>query len=82
MSGNLSAQQREEIKGRIMEQVESLLKKIDESGVVRNAEQMRTTELEIAAVTDGIAGEIIKTVVGCSLQDERGSPSRPQHDRL
>jgi hypothetical protein len=71
MSGNVSTQDREELKRRMIERVESLLKKIDDAGVVHNAEQMRKTELEIAAVTDGIAGEIIKTVVERSLQDEQ-----------
>lgn len=70
MSGKLSPQQREELKRRMMERVEDLLNKIDDAGVVRNAEQMRETELAIAAVTDGMAGEIIKTVMEQSLRDE------------
>ncbi len=70
MSGNMSEQEREELKLRMMEQIEGLLNKIADTGVVRNAEQLRKAELEIAAITDGMAGDVIKTVIKHSLQDQ------------
>jgi hypothetical protein len=70
MSADWSAQDREDLKHRMIERVESLLKTLDDAGVVRNAEQLRKSELEIAAATDGMAGEIIKAVVQHSLQDQ------------
>lgn len=70
MSGNLSAQDREELKRRMILRVDNLLDKIEDAGVVRNADQLRKIELEIVSVTDGIAGEVIKTVIENSLEDQ------------
>jgi hypothetical protein len=70
MSGNISEQEREELKLRMIAQIDGLFKEIDDAGVVRNAEQLRKTELKIAAITDGMAGEVIKAVLKHSLQDQ------------
>lgn len=70
MNAKLSGNARENLKHRIMEQVESLLNKLAHAKVVRNAAEMRKAELAIVAVTDTLAGELIKAVMERSLQDQ------------
>jgi hypothetical protein len=77
----------EEAKRAIVKKVESLLAMLEtEKGIVRNAEQFRTRELEIVAETDAIAGLLVSAMISQSLSDEavltsskelvKGSPDR------
>ena len=70
MSGMLSQQQRDDLKRRMDQRIEELLKSLDEGETVRNAKQLREVEQKIASITDGMAGEAIKAVVENSLKDK------------
>lgn len=67
---NLSAEKKESLKRAIEQKVASLMAMIDDGTVVRNAEQLLTTEKGIAALTDEIAGCVVEAVVARSVQSE------------
>lgn len=69
MNGNGLSKEREYLKRRSLERIEKLLNRLDEAGAVRTPEDLRKTELEIVAVTDAMAGEIIQAVVARSVHD-------------
>jgi hypothetical protein len=70
MSAILSQQQREELKRRMNQRIEQLFQSLDKGGTVRNAQQLQEVEKEIVSITDGMAGEAIKTIVEHALQDQ------------
>lgn len=59
-----------ELKQTIQQKVTALMAMIDDTGVVRNARQLHDTEKNIAAITDEIAGHVIKAVVDRSVHDD------------
>jgi hypothetical protein len=67
---NLLAEKKQLLKQTIEQKVASLLAIIDDTSVVRNAQQLLDTEKSIAAVTDEIAGCVVEAVVVRSVQDE------------
>jgi hypothetical protein len=68
--GSISAEKKELLKRTIEQKVADLMAMIDDSSVVRNAQQLRDTEKSIAAVTDAIAGSVVEAVVARSVHDE------------
>jgi len=67
---DISAEKKELLKRSIQQKIAGLMAIIDNSFVVRNAQQLRDTEKSIAAVTDEIAGCVVEAVVARSTQDE------------
>jgi len=54
----------------ITEKLSSLMAIIDGTTIVKNAQELLDIEKRIAAITDEIAGCVVKTVVARSVQDE------------
>jgi hypothetical protein len=67
---NLSTEKKELLKRCIQEKVASLIAIIDDTSVVRNAQQLLEKEKGIAAITDEIAGSVVSAVVSRSVADE------------
>ena len=67
---NLSTEKKEMLKRSIQEKVTSLLAMIDDTSIVRNAQQLLDTEKCIAAITDEIAGSVVAAVVARSVDDK------------
>ena len=67
---NLSAEKKQLLKQTIEQKFASLMAIIDDTSVVRNAQQLLDTEKSIAAVTDEIAGCVVEAVVARAVQDE------------
>lgn len=67
---DISSEKKALLKRTIEQKVAGLMAMIDDSLVVRNAQQLRDTEKSIAAVTDEIAGCVVEAVVARSTQDE------------
>jgi hypothetical protein len=58
------------IKRSIEEKIASLMAIIDGTAIVKNAQELLDTEKRIAAITDEIAGCVVKTVVARSVADD------------
>jgi hypothetical protein len=67
MNDNTDAKVR--IKRSIEEKLASLMAIIDGTTIVKNARELLDIEKNIAAITDEIAGCVVKTVVARSVQD-------------
>jgi hypothetical protein len=65
-----SAEKNAQLKQAIQQKVASLLAMIDDTAVVRNAQQLMDTERNIAAITDEIAGCVVEAVVDRSVHDD------------
>jgi len=73
-------------RAKMLEEVEKLLKMVENSDTIKNAEALREIELKIAAATDKLAGQLIKAVVTKAVKDAalieegkklaKGSPAR------
>jgi len=67
---DISTEKKDLLKRAIEQKVAQLTSMIDDIAVVRNAQQLRDTEKNIAAITDAIAGSVVEAVVAGSVQDE------------
>jgi hypothetical protein len=67
---NASAEKNAALKRSIEQKVSALMAMIDDTSVVRNAQQLMDTEKNIAAITDEIAGCVVEAVVDRSVHDE------------
>jgi hypothetical protein len=66
---NISTEKKQLLKRAIEQKVADLMAMIDNDLVVRNAQQLRDTEKNIAAITDAIAGNVVEAVVAGSVQE-------------
>lgn len=55
----------------ILERLDDIIDKIDGSGPIKNAEDLRRFELSIAAETDNIAGKLMETVLKRAVNESR-----------
>ena len=67
---DLSKERKECIKRAIKQKVADLLAMVDDTAVVRNAQQLFDTEKKFAAITDAIAGHVTEAIVDRSVHDE------------
>jgi hypothetical protein len=67
---NASAEKNAALKRSIEQKVSALMAMIDDTSVVRNAQQLMDTEKNIAAITDEIAGCVVEAVVDRSVHDD------------
>jgi hypothetical protein len=67
---SIPAEKNTELKQTIQQKVTALVAMIDDTAVVRNAQQLHDTEKRIAAITDEIAGHVIEAVVDRSVHDD------------
>lgn len=65
-----SADKNAALKQIIQQKVAALMAMIDDTAVVRNAQQLHDTEKNIAAITDEIAGHVVEAVVERSVHDD------------